>query len=367
MSRALRRRQPPDTRRWTNLLPPPGHTRGMRAQTWCGAAVAALALSACTASTPADTRTRDREPTPAVDEAVATPPERRGHPRLRRRRALRGARRRAADAARASARSPAPSAAADVAMVNLETPVTVRGRRDPKELEFACDRYYFRTPPPRARRARRRRASTWSRVANNHAGDYGQVGLADTLRAARRQRGRGGRCRTRRRGGVHAARGRGRTASTWPSWPPTPCSARAPAACGRPVRGNAGIAAARGSRTDRLLDAVESAAAEQDAGRGLPALGPGVRGVSRRRASACSAATSPTPGADVVVGSHSHVLGGAGWSGDTYVVLRARQLRLVPRPPARHRRPDPAPRRGRRGRGGLDPGAHRGRRTAACR
>ena len=51
--------------------------------------------------------------------------------------------------------------AADVAMVNLETPVTVRGRQDPKELEFASDRYYFRTPP-RALGAWPRPAWTWS-------------------------------------------------------------------------------------------------------------------------------------------------------------------------------------------------------------
>ena len=37
--------------------------------------------------------------------------------------------------------------AADVAMVNLETPVTRSGRRDPKELENAGDRYWFRTRP----------------------------------------------------------------------------------------------------------------------------------------------------------------------------------------------------------------------------
>ncbi|HEX5919590.1 MAG TPA: CapA family protein, partial [Nocardioides sp.] len=36
---------------------------------------------------------------------------------------------------------------ADVAMVNLETPVTRRGRQDPKELENPGDRYWFRTGP----------------------------------------------------------------------------------------------------------------------------------------------------------------------------------------------------------------------------
>src|SRR6478736_5551940 len=69
--------------------------------------------------------------------------------------------------------------AADVAMVNLETPVTRSGRRDPKELEHAGDRYWFRTRPA---------GVDVVSVANNHAGDYGAAGLRDTL-AAGRERG----------------------------------------------------------------------------------------------------------------------------------------------------------------------------------
>ena len=158
----------------------------MRARTWGGATVAALALSACTASTPADTRTRDRDRRPGGRRAQS-----------RRRRAARSpsrspgtstSRRTSARCCGgASVRSHATLRAADVAMVNLETPVTQRGRQDPKELEFASDRYYFRTPP-RALGALAEAGVDVVTVANNHAGDYGQVGLADTIRAARRSR-----------------------------------------------------------------------------------------------------------------------------------------------------------------------------------
>ena len=118
----------------------------MGARTWGGAAVVALALSACTPATPGDTRTRDRAPVPAVDEAAATPA--RGEVTL----AFAGDVHFEAHVGTLMRRGLGPISrtlrAADVAMVNLETPVTVRGRRDPKELEFASDRYYFRTPPP---------------------------------------------------------------------------------------------------------------------------------------------------------------------------------------------------------------------------
>ena len=77
--------------------------------------------------------------------------------------------------------------AADVAMVNLETPVARSGRRDPKELEDARDRYWFRTRPAAVDVLADAGVDVVS-VANNHAGDYGAAGLQDTL-AAGRERG----------------------------------------------------------------------------------------------------------------------------------------------------------------------------------
>ncbi len=204
---------------------------------------------------------------------------------------------------------------ADLAMVNLETAITERGRRDPKELEDADDRYHFRAPA-RAFDVLAGAGVDVVSVANNHAGDYGQVGLADTLRAAR---GRvevvgAGRDAAQAfapyrvtKGGIDLAvlaadtvfrEGR---SGVWAAGP-----------------GTAGVAAARGARPGALVEAVRSAAAVDDVvvvylhwGREHQSC-PTQRQrlLSRRLASA---------GADVIVGSHSHVLGGTGWSGDTYV------------------------------------------------
>src|SRR6478736_78387 len=77
--------------------------------------------------------------------------------------------------------------AADVAMVNLETPVTRSEQRDPKELENPGDRYWFRTRPAAVDVLADAGVDVVS-VANNHAGDYGAAGLQDTL-AAGQERG----------------------------------------------------------------------------------------------------------------------------------------------------------------------------------
>jgi poly-gamma-glutamate synthesis protein (capsule biosynthesis protein) len=66
--------------------------------------------------------------------------------------------------------------AADLAMVNLETPVTQRGTAADKE-------YTFRARPA-AFDAIKAAGIDVVTVANNHGMDYGQVGLADTLKYA---------------------------------------------------------------------------------------------------------------------------------------------------------------------------------------
>lgn len=276
----------------------------------------ALALSACTSATPADTRTGDEDPARVADDVVAAPATPSGEVTL----AFGGDVHFQAHVGALLRRGLGPIAqtlrSADVAMVNLETPVTERGRRDPKELEFATDRYYFRTPP-RALGALADAGIDVVTVANNHAGDYGQVGLADTIRAARRNRVAvvGGGRDAAEAFAPHVVRVDGLDVAflgadtvqreggsdVWSAGPGTP-----------------GIAAARGSRTDQLIDAVEKAAARQDLvvvylhwGRENEACPTQSQRVLSRDLAAA--------GADVVVGSHSHVVGGAGFSGDSYV------------------------------------------------
>ena len=70
--------------------------------------------------------------------------------------------------------------AASFTALNLETAVTSRGRPQPKT-------YHFRTTPV-AFTALRDAGVDLVTMANNHVLDYGQVGLADTLAAARAAR-----------------------------------------------------------------------------------------------------------------------------------------------------------------------------------
>lgn len=69
---------------------------------------------------------------------------------------------------------------ADIAMVNLETAVTTRGTPQSKEFVFRA--------PPTAFAALRRASVDVATMANNHGEDYGRVGLADSLAAARQYR-----------------------------------------------------------------------------------------------------------------------------------------------------------------------------------
>jgi poly-gamma-glutamate capsule biosynthesis protein CapA/YwtB (metallophosphatase superfamily) len=66
---------------------------------------------------------------------------------------------------------------ADFAMLNLETAITDRGTPQPKEFTFRA--------PARAVTVLRQAGIDAVSVANNHGMDYGRVGLADTLAAAR--------------------------------------------------------------------------------------------------------------------------------------------------------------------------------------
>lgn len=204
--------------------------------------------------------------------------------------------------------------AADVAMVNLETPVTDHPRRDPKELEVPQDRYHFRTGP-RALDVLAGSGVDVVSVANNHAGDYGAVGLADTLEAGRARgvamvgAGRGAAAYEPHVvdvGGLEvaflAADGVQREGSS-DVWSATGDRLGTASARGRATQLRAAVAAAadRGQLVVVYLHwGKEYEACPTQSQRLL------VRGLAEA-------------GADVVVGSHSHVLSGAGWAGDTFV------------------------------------------------
>ncbi|MEV5705477.1 CapA family protein [Actinoallomurus sp. NPDC052274] len=67
---------------------------------------------------------------------------------------------------------------ADLAMVNLETAITTRGTKAPKQFTFRA--------PPSAFTALRAAGVDVVTMANNHAMDYGTVGLRDSLAAIKK-------------------------------------------------------------------------------------------------------------------------------------------------------------------------------------
>jgi poly-gamma-glutamate capsule biosynthesis protein CapA/YwtB (metallophosphatase superfamily) len=204
---------------------------------------------------------------------------------------------------------------ADVAMVNLETPVTRRGQRDPKELENAGDRYWFRTGPRSVDVLADAGVDVVS-VANNHAGDYGATGLQDTLAAGRD------------RGVAMVGAGRGAAAYAPHVVEVGELEVAFLAADGvqregasdvwtaRP--GRLGTASARGSNADALVAAVEAASAQDQLVVVYLHWGKEYQSCPTQ-SQRLLARDLADAGADVVVGSHSHVLGGAGWAGDAVV------------------------------------------------
>ena len=205
---------------------------------------------------------------------------------------------------------------ADLAMVNLESAITERGTPEAKELEAPENRYWFRAPATALDFLADAGVDVVT-VANNHGADYGPQGLADTLRAAREAPvavvgvGRNQEQAftpyiTRVRGTDLAflaadASFREGASNVWEAGPTT-----------------SGIAAAHSGRPRALLGAVRDASRKADVvvvylhwgeeGVGCPTQ------LQRTAAEALSAA-----GADVVVGSHAHVLLGSGWLDDSYV------------------------------------------------
>ena len=205
---------------------------------------------------------------------------------------------------------------ADVAMVNLETPITRRGARDPKELEADGNRFHFRTSP-RALDVLADAGVDVVSVANNHAGDYGQVGLADTLAAGRAS------------DVAMVGAGRDEAQAFAPhrvTVDDLDIAFLAADAVFREGRSdvwaagpdNAGLASAREAAPPALLAAVESAAATDDVVVVYLHWGLEYQACPSQR-QRLLARNLAEAGADVVVGSHTHRLGGSGWAGDTYV------------------------------------------------
>ncbi len=237
-----------------------------------------------------------------------------------------------------------------------------RGARDPKELEEDGNRFHFRTSP-RALDVLADAGVDVVSVANNHAGDYGQVGLADTLAAGRAQRRCDGGRRPRRGRGVrpapgHRRRPRHRLPRGRRGLPRGPQRRLGRRSRQRRARVRPGSRAARSARGGRVRRGDR-----RRRGR-LPPLGPGVPGLPEP--APAPARAQPRRGRGRRRGRQPRAPAGRiRLVGRHLRRLRPGQLRLVPRPPARHRRPDahPGRRRGRRGR--LDPGTDRPGRAAA--
>ena len=206
--------------------------------------------------------------------------------------------------------------AADVAMLNLETAITGSDVRDPKELEVARDRYHFRAPP-RALDVLVDSGVDVVSVANNHAGDYGRRGLLDTL-AAGRDRGLamvGGGADVAEAFAPHVVEAGGLEVAFLAADGVQREGASAVWSAGAD---SAGIAAARGRRTSALLSAVDAASARDQLVVVYLHWGKEYQSCPTQSQRLLTRDLAEA-GADVVVGSHSHVIGGAGWAGDTYV------------------------------------------------
>ncbi|MPZ26957.1 MAG: CapA family protein [Micromonosporaceae bacterium] len=195
--------------------------------------------------------------------------------------------------------------AADFAMLNLETAVTDRGTPEPKT-------YHFRAPPT-AYQALQAAGVDLVSLANNHALDYGQVGLADTLAAARDA------------GMAYVGAGRDATAAYAPHLT-TVAGVRLAVLGFSQVHELAESWQATGSRagiamafdTDRVTGAVARARAAADLV--IVYLHWGREGDSCPTGEMRDAAELLAgAGADIVLGTHAHVLLADGWLDGTYV------------------------------------------------
>ena len=194
---------------------------------------------------------------------------------------------------------------ADLTMVNLETAITRRGTPQPKTYHFRAPRAAFT--------ALREAGIDMVTMANNHVLDYGQVGLADTLAAARAARfpyvGIGVSARaawapyvTTIRGTRIAIIGVSQVTELASSWVATRH---------RPGEANA-------INTHRTLAAVR--AARRLAGIVIVFMHWGTEGQACPDAQQLALAPRlAAAGATIIIGAHAHMLQGSGWLGRTFV------------------------------------------------
>ena len=195
----------------------------------------------------------------------------------------------------------------DLMMVNLETTLTGRGRPQDKEFTFRA--------PARSLDV----LDAWGvdvvSLANNHAVDYGRVGLRDTLAAVRDSRvpvvGIGEDADAAFRARTFSIRGT-TVAVLAAATRREPTSRFWSAGAGRP-----GIAAAPRLR-GRLLGEVRRNAGRADVVVVYLHWGTEYQRCPNPKQARYARALSAA-GADVVVGSHAHVLLGSGWHRGTYV------------------------------------------------
>lgn len=194
---------------------------------------------------------------------------------------------------------------ADLTVVNLETAITSRGTPEPKT-------YHFRTEP-KAIDALKAAGIDAVTIANNHALDYGRVGLLDTLDA------------------LHAANypyvGAGRnTDEAYTPWYTTVKGVRVAllgfsqvaelASSWAPGPNKPGIAMA--FDTDRAIAAVTAARRQADLVIVFNHWGEEANGCTTTLQKTFAAQLAKA-GADVIIGAHAHTLQGSGWLGSTFV------------------------------------------------
>ncbi len=197
--------------------------------------------------------------------------------------------------------------APDLMMLNLETAITRRGQPEPKQYTFRTSAKAFGVLDALG--------IDVVSLANNHAADYGAVGLRDTLAAVRRSPvpvvGIGEDASGAFRAHTESIRGttiaaiaattvNDRTAAVWAATADEP-----------------GVAVAL-SPSPKLLQAVRKAAEQTDVVIVYLHWGTEYQPCPGRTQLAFARALS-SAGADIVLGSHAHVLQGAGWLDDTYV------------------------------------------------
>ncbi|TDD71019.1 hypothetical protein E1262_07790 [Jiangella aurantiaca] len=207
--------------------------------------------------------------------------------------------------------------AADLAMVNLESALTLRGEPAAKELEDPSNRFWFRTGPAALDVLARSGVDVVS-VANNHGADFGPTGLSDTIAAAetgavpvvgvgRNDRQAFAPHRVDVKGtdiAIHAADA-SPAESADASWAAAPGT-------------GAGLASARGPGADALAAAVRESARTDDLVIVYLHWGEEYNACPTETQQSL-AATLGAAGADIVVGTHAHTPAGAGLQGDTYV------------------------------------------------